>query len=277
MQKIPLQINESFDHFYSVVATQATVLLPDALLALVFILVGWIVASISHWLVMRILNFFAVDKLAAKTPLSSVLRSVGIVSTVSQILGRLVFWSILLFTFAVAAEKLHLRQVSFALGLIANFLPRLIAAMVIIIVGMLIAKFLQMFTVQAMGHIGVTYQKLAGRIVQTMVLIFVFATAIDQLGFRFTSALNAILLFVLLVLFMLGLGLAIGARTVLDNVVACQQIKRQLAVGAHVHIQGIEGTVKQFTLTSILLDVAGVTTVLPATSFLTQTYTVRSS
>ena len=164
--------------------TKATVLLPEALLAILFLFAGWLVAVLVHHIVLWILGFFAIDKLAAKTPLSAFLKNLGIRKTAGEILGLLVFWLIIFFTLVIAADTLHLTQVSYALALIAHFIPQVIAAVLIIIVGMLVAKFLQILTVQALGHVNVAYKKSIGGAVQTVVLIFVFVAALDQIGFE---------------------------------------------------------------------------------------------
>lgn len=274
MNDILLRISQILTSLYDRVTDRVTVLFPEALLAILFLFIGWIVAVVTHHIVLWVLGFFAVDKLSAKTPLAGFLKSIGIQKSVSEILGLLVFWLIIFFTLVIAADTLHLTQVSYALALIAHFIPQIIAAMLIIVVGMLIAKFLQMFTVQALGHINVTYKKSIGNAVQAVVLIFVFVAAIEQIGFQLDYIINGIVTLGSVFLLMLGLGLAIGARTVLDNCVSCQQLRRQISLQDRVTIGSVTGTVKEFTLTSVILDVGGTVTVFPATHFLEQSYTV---
>ncbi|MBM3231145.1 hypothetical protein FJZ28_02345 [Candidatus Peregrinibacteria bacterium] len=274
MNDIMLRISTTLTNLFSEAITKATVLLPEALLAILFLFAGWLVAVLVHHIVLWILGFFAIDKLAAKTPLSTFLKNLGIRKTASEILGLLVFWLIIFFTLVIAADTLHMTQVSYALALIAHFIPQVIAAVLIIIVGMLVAKLLQILTIQALGHVNVAYKKSIGGAVQTVVLIFVFVAALDQIGFELDYVLDAIITLGSVVLLMFGLGLAFGARTVLDNVVACSQVKRQIPPSSNVSIDGTTGTVKEFTLTSVVLDVSGTLTVLPATQFLQQKYTV---
>lgn len=247
-------------------------LLPEILFAIVVIFVGWIVAVLVHHAVLWVLNFFAIDKLAAKTPLQGMLKSVGVHKSISDILGWLVFWLIILLTLIVAADSLKLKQVSLGLSVITNYIPQVIAALLMIVFGMLLAKFLQMVTLQTLSKMDIGYKKYVGKAVQLVVLTFVFVAAIDQLGFNLQYILNGIVTIVSVGLLMLGLGAALGARTVIDNATACQQVRRQLSVGDNVRVNGVAGEVAEFTLTNVVLKTGDDVHVLPASDFLTHTY-----
>jgi len=250
-------------------------LLPEILFAILIVFAGWIAAVVVHHIVLWILNFFAIDKLAAKTPLGGMLKGAGIHKSISDILGFLIFWFIILFTLIIAADTLNLQQVSGGLSVITDYIPQVIASLLIIIFGMLLAKFLQMLCLQALSRLDIGYKKHVGKAVQLVVLIFVFIAAIDQLGLNLQYILSGVVTIVSVMLLMLGLGAAFGARTVLDNTIACQQIKRQLPLGSVIEVEGVSGTVKEFTMTNIVIEAEGKTTVLPATHFLTHIYTKR--
>ncbi|MCA9370665.1 MAG: mechanosensitive ion channel family protein [Candidatus Peregrinibacteria bacterium] len=274
-------MNAVFDRFQLILSESLVsageriwTLLPEILFAIVVIFAGWLIAVIVHHIVLWVLNFFAIDKLAAKTPLQSMLKSIGIHKSVSDILGWLIFWMLILLTLIVAADTLHLEQVSSGLSVVTNYIPQVIASLLIIIFGMLLAKFLQMLATQTLNKMDIGYKKFVGKAVQLVVLIFVFVAAVDQLGFNLSYILNGILTVASVALLMLGLGAAFGARTVLDNAIACQQLKRQLPVGSHIEIGSDNGEVVEYTLTNVVLKTASGTKVLPAVHFLTHTYSV---
>ena len=275
-------MNAIFERFqlmlsHSVVSVSDKVwgLLPEILFAIVVVFVGWVAAVLIHHAVLWVLGFFAIDKLSAKTPLTGMLKSIGIHKSISDILGWLVFWLIILLTLIVASDTLNLQQVRYGLAVITNYIPQVIAALLMIIFGMLLARFLQMLTFQTLSRMDITYKKFAGKTVQMVVLVFVFVAAIDQLGFNLHYILNGIVTIVSVGLLMLGLGAAFGARTVIDNATACQQLKRQLAIGDEISINDVTGTVKEFTLTNIVLDTNDGTKILPASHLLTHTYSKR--
>lgn len=270
-QRLQLMLSETMTSASEKVWT----LLPEILFAIVLVFIGWVAAVLVHHIVLWILNFFAIDKLAAKTPLNKMLKSIGIHKSISGIFGWLVFWMIILLTLIIAADTLHLQQLSDGLSMITGYIPQVLASIMIVIFGMLLAKFLQMIVTQTLSKMEISYKQYIGKAVQFVVLIFVFVAAIDQLGFNLTYILNGIVTIVSVGLLMLGLGAAFGARTVIDNATACQQLKRQLVVGDTIEVDGIKGSVKEFTLTNVVLESGGDTKVLPASHFLTHTYSKR--
>ncbi|MDA0376645.1 MAG: mechanosensitive ion channel [bacterium] len=270
-QRFQLMLSES----YLSASEKVWNLLPEILFAIVVIFVGWVVAVLIHHIVLWVLGFFAVDKLAAKTPLQGMLKGIGIHKSISDILGWLVFWMVILLTLVIAADTLHLQQVSEGLAVITNYIPQVIASLLMIIFGMLLAKFLQMLTLQTLNKMDITYKKFVGKTVQLVVLIFVFVAAIDQLGFNLHYILNGVVTIVSVGLLMIGLGSAFGARTVIDNATSCQQLKRQIHIGDEISVRDITGTVKEFTLTNIILETSDGTKVLPASDLLTHTYSKR--
>lgn len=275
-------MNDIFERFQLMLSESAVsahdkvwALLPEILFAILVVFVGWVAAVLVHHVVLWVLNFFAIDKLAAKTPLQGMLKGIGIHKTISEILGWLVFWLIILLTLIVASDTLHLSQVSGGLAVVTNYIPQIIAAVLIVVFGMLLAKFLQMLTLQTLNRMDISYKKYVGKAVQLVVLVFVCVAAVDQLGFSLGYVLNALITVFSVVLLMIGLGAALGARTVIDNATACQQLKRQLQLGDVVQIDDESGTVTDFTLTSVVLETATGIRVLPASQFLTHTYSKR--
>lgn len=277
-------MNSVFERLYAMASTmvgdaamKTSDMLPEVLLAILVLFIGWIIAVLVHHLVIWVLQFFAIDKLAAKTPLDGLLKSVGIRRSISDILAWLVFWLVILFTLITAADTLHLPQVSAALAIITLYIPQVIAALLIVIFGMLLAKFLQMVAVQTLSKFDIGYKHHIGSAVQFVVLLFVFVAAADQIGIELAYMINGIVTFFSVFLLLLGIGAAIGARTVLDNIIACQQVRRQLPAGSQVEIDGVAGTVADYTLTSVIVDTGEHDKVFPATHFLTHTYTKRDT
>ena len=251
-----------------------TEILPEALLAILIVVAGWIVASIIYRLCVKLLAFFAVDKLVAKTPMDRMLKSVGISKSASEILGLLVFWLAILVTLVFAAEILHLNQVSSALTVVTGYIPQVIAAFLIVVFGMLLAKFLQTVVVQSLAKTQLGYERSVGRAIQVIVLVFVFLAAIEQLGLNLSFVTTNVLIVVGAVLLIVGISVVLGARTVLENALLCQHLKRQLKTGQEVSIGQTKGKVQSFTLSGVILETPHGNTVVPATHFFTQTYTI---
>jgi len=247
-------------------------ILPEAVIAIVIIGIGLLISAALYFLAIRIMGFFALDKLAGKTPLQKILHNVGIHKNISHILALLIFWLGVLITLIFAADVLKLGQVSGALAIVTRFIPQIIAALLIVVFGMLLAKFLQVFVEQTLGRANAKFAVIAGKIVYIGVLLLVLHLVFVQLGFDLSILTTNVLVAIVAFLILLGIGFIVSCKTLLENMCACYQIKQHLKVGDTVTIEGIQGTVSAFKLTSVVLESNGGQVVLPALKFFTSTY-----
>ncbi|MBI3336673.1 mechanosensitive ion channel [Candidatus Peregrinibacteria bacterium] len=255
-------------------STQVLNLLPQAVLTALVLLAGIVAASFVYFICMRIFAVFAVDKIAAKTPLHRLLQSIGIHKTISQIIALLFFWTTIFFTLVFAAELLDLPQVSHVLAIITRFIPQLIAALLLLVSGMILARFLQTLARQAIEHLEIGYARFVGQVVYIVILILAIIAASEQLGFDLSFLTSNVLLAIFAILLIVGIGFVIAARSILENIVACYELKSHIAIGDVIEINNLSGAVKSFTFTSVILEQHHKRTVLPAVFFFTHPYTI---
>jgi hypothetical protein len=277
MADITTHMKELAQSAWGQVTEKTAEIFPNAMLALLILLIGLAVASFAYFLCVRVLNFFAVDKLAGKTPLDRILKNMGITKSISEIIGLLVFWMTVLGTLVYASEILHLEQISSALETVVGYIPQVIAALLIVVFGMLLAKFLQTVVIQTMSQMRVQYGGSVGKVVQIIVLVFVLIAASEQLGFDLSFITTNVLLFIFAIVVVVGIGMVIASRTILENYFACQRLKVQIIPGQEIEIDDMRGKLTGFTVTSVILQDGKKEMVIPALTFFTHTYTVLES
>lgn len=249
-------------------------ILPEVVLAIVIIGVGLIISTGIYYLAVRIMAFFAIDKLAGKTPLQQFMRNVGIHRNISNIVALLFFWLGVLITLIFAADVLELEQVSNALGVVTRFIPQVIAALLMVIFGMLLAKFLQVFVEQALAKVQERMAIILGRIVYIAVLLFVLNVVVEQLGFDLSFITTNVVIVLCAIFIVFSIGAIVAARTLLENIFSCYQLRQEVRIGDRVSVAGKSGRVRRFTLTGVVLESEGGDAILPALVFFQQTYSL---
>lgn len=242
-------------------------IVPEALLAIFVVLVGWVVASVLQMIALRILRFFAIDKLAAKTPLERMLKDVGIRKGLTDILGLLIFWLAILLTLTVAADMLRLTKVSEGLAVVTSFIPQAIAALLIIVFGMLLARFLQVLTRQAFVRAEIAGDRVAGKVVYIIVFIFVALAAIEQLGIGLEFVTTNAIIIVAATLILIGIAFIVGARSLIEGWMLTQYLHHEIAVDDLIEIGGVQGMVVRITQTAVILRVDQKEVVIPSKHF----------
>ena len=133
-------------------------------------------------------------------------RSGGVKLTLSELLGVLVYWLVLLVIFMIAIDILGLTTVGELINKIVSYIPNVIAAIFIMIIGMFAAAFLANMVTATATNAGITQSRLLGKITQLAIIIFSVLLSLDQMQI----AKNIVLLASGIVLASIGLGLALA-------------------------------------------------------------------
>lgn len=127
----------SMDDFWFQIVT----FMPKLLAVLVILVFGWLCAKAARYGVRRILELTHFDNIAEKSGLEAFLKHGDMDLTLSGIIGQVVYWLIILLFVITGANALGLNEVALMLNSLANFMPKIIIAILILIFGTLLARF----------------------------------------------------------------------------------------------------------------------------------------
>ena len=137
------------------VLSQIGQFLVSILLVLVILVFGWIIACIIKGLVTKALRAVKLDMLSDRIELDALLEKGGITLSLSEIIGVICYWLALLVTFMVAINAVGLTIAADLLNKIVLYIPNVIAAIFILIVGMFVATLLRNIVTTAANNAGV--------------------------------------------------------------------------------------------------------------------------
>lgn len=171
-----MNISQSFQNMLdSVVA-----FLPRALAFLAILIVGWIVSKWIGKLVGKLLHKVGLDKAGEKSGLR---RFTGKFE-LSDLLGKLVYFALLLFTLQLAFGAFGNNPVSTLLNQLVSWLPLLFVALVIVVVAFAIAN--AVYGVISGTLSETTYGNAVARISQVAIIFFGAVAAFGQVGIATT-------------------------------------------------------------------------------------------
>ena len=173
---------------------QVMAFLPTLLGALILFLVGWLVAQAIQLGVVRLLKTIGLDKLADQIQLSAVLTKGGIRHKFSELIGAIVYWLVMLAVVMIVFNALQLTVAAELFQSVVTFLPNVIAAVFILIVGIFAASFLATTVRTAASNAGMGQAGLIGQLVETVVVIFATVAALQQLRIPFFGEVFLIIL-----------------------------------------------------------------------------------
>jgi small-conductance mechanosensitive channel len=195
-------------------------LAPNLLGALLLLVAGYILGKICAWLVRRILGRMGFDRLAEGTGLSGFLSQAGIKRTPSSLAGAIVF-AFLFLAFALsAADALGLATASEAVTRILLFLPKLAAALVLLVLGLMVAKWLATGVRNLAENGGIEYAATLERITMGVLAAIVILLVVDQLGVQLLLLHELISVLVFAIGIALALSLGLGTRSLSGEIVS---------------------------------------------------------
>jgi hypothetical protein len=155
---------------------------PRLLAALTLALVGWAVAAGVRRLTIRCLQAVDLDGRCARQGVTATLGRAGIRWPPSVMVGRLAFWVVLVIGLLMAIEALEVPAAAGLAPVVIKFLPSLLVALLVMIIGWLLANFLA----QALLIFVVNAQLAGGPVLagalRWLILLFAASVALTQLG-----------------------------------------------------------------------------------------------
>jgi len=193
--------------------------IPGLLVLLTMLVVGFLLAWLVRVVVSRGGRALGVDRLFERWGVAPSLRRSGILRLPSDVLGLVCFWAIFILFASVGIDGLALPGgAPGATALLIAFLPPLLAAALILLVGWLVANFLSQGVLIAAVNARVPEARLLARGVHWGVLLFAAATALTHLGIGKEMVLVAFGITLGGVVFAFALAFGLGGRAVARHI-----------------------------------------------------------
>ncbi len=240
--------------------TKVAEFLPNIAGAVFLLIVGYLVAKGVGVAIAKLLGKLGLDKLTERSGVASALQGTGFEATASAIIGKIVYWLIFLLFLIAAADSLGLPRVSDTINGFVQYLPKLIGAMLVIIIGLFAAHLVRTAVETASASMQLDYGKPLGTLIYMLIVIVVVSLAIGQLEIE-TDLLNQV---VSIILFAVGaavaLSLGMGTRTTAGNIIAGLYARDLFPPGDKITVGDISGRVIEVSTTNTLLELDDGTT-----------------
>jgi small-conductance mechanosensitive channel len=225
-------------------AARVVAYLPTALLALAILVVGWALARLLAALARRLARRVGLDDVVERSGLAQGLAQAKIARPASDLVALLIFWLVFLACLLLALETLGWTLAILPLQNLISYLPRLLAAILILVVGAWLAQALGKAAQAAVASMGVEFHEGVGRAVQGLLLLVTAVLAVEQLGLNLTFLTDALTNLLTLIVAGLALAFGLGGRDVARNVLAGYYARDQFAPGDALVVDGEVGTLE---------------------------------
>jgi hypothetical protein len=192
--------------------------IPKILGFAVILIVGWFIAGLIAKGIAMLLRKVNFNQLAERAGITGLMQGMG--TDPAGFIAGVVKWFVRLIAVVVAFDALGLPAVSSFLREVLLWIPNLIVALVVLVIGGLAAKAASMFVSGAVEKAGVGSPKLIATIASVAIWAFAIIVAVNQLGVG-TTIVNTLFMATAGALALaLGLAFGLGGKDTAGKVVS---------------------------------------------------------
>lgn len=171
--------NRSFEDVWFTVVEY----LPNIIVAIIVFVLGWVVGALIGRAISHLLKSLNVDEPLRGTEVEKTIESSGFNLSISNLVGGLIKWFVILVFAIVALDILQLTQVTeFLYDVVIGYVPRVIVAVLILIIAAMVSETVVRIVENGARMARVRQAEFLGRVAKWAIWGFAIMAVLYQLG-----------------------------------------------------------------------------------------------
>ncbi|MBN1545658.1 MAG: hypothetical protein JW902_03265 [Syntrophaceae bacterium] len=188
--------------------------LPNLFSALIVFIVGLLLASAVKIVILKLFKLLKLDTLCSRMGISETMQKMALKEPPEKIIGRFFYWLTVIVFFVIALYLLQVPAIEQLLEKLLLYLPNVLIAAVILVVGVIFGNFLGRATLIASVNAGIGFAGFLCRGIKTIIILLAFVMAMEQLGIARSTVLAAFTIMFGGLVFALALALGLGGKDI---------------------------------------------------------------
>jgi hypothetical protein len=236
---------------------------PQLAKGLLLVIVGWLFIKFVLYVVKKALKFTNIDALPEKLKLNEVFGNASVKIKPTKLIIATVKWVLIFIFVMVVSELLGLKIVLQQMGNLIGYLPKLISALVIFIVGIYLANVVRKTVLGFFTSLNLTGGGLVGNIVFYIISIVTGVTALNQAGINTDLITNNLSIIFASILGVCIISFGIGSTDIIKRLLFGYYSRKNLQVGDKIKTENFEGIIESIDNISVNLRNKDKTIIIP--------------
>ena len=215
----------------------------NILKALLVLLFGWLFIKLVVMVLKKSLKLIKVDDLAKKINNIEIFEGRKLSVNLTQVIVKFVKWTLLLVLIIIVSEMMGLTIISEEIGNLIGYLPQLLSAAAIFVIGLFIANFVKKSINAFFKSFDLSGGKIISQLVFFILLSIISITALNQAGVNTDIITNNVTLIFGAFLGAFALALGLGSRDVISDLLKTYYTRRTYEIGMKIKFKNIEGEI----------------------------------
>lgn len=249
-----IQVRDQFMATYQGVIDSLIAWTPKVLLAVVLLVAALVVAKVVERILRTVMTRLRFDSLIERVGIDQAMQRIGIRDSLNQVVPRIVYYLLLILFAKTAADSMGLAAISDAIGAFTAYLPNIVAALLILVLGSTAAQFAGRAVAEAATNTGIEFGASLGSLVSGVLMFVLGIMAVSQLQID-TEIIRVVTSAVLAGMALaFGLAFGLGSRDVTRNILAGFYARKTFEIGKEMEVKGERGELRTITPTQTLLQ-----------------------
>jgi hypothetical protein len=188
------------------------IFVPRLALALLVVAGGWALAKIARFALVKGMRAFNFNVLTQRAGIDTFLEQGGIQFDTVEIFGLILYWAIVLLALIVAFNSMGLVYVTDLLTRVVWFIPRLVVALLILVLGAYFGRFMGNAVTGYCRAARIQDAELLGGLAHYAILTFIVLIALDQMQIGGDIIRQSFLIVLAGMVFALALAFGLGGQ-----------------------------------------------------------------
>lgn len=238
--------------------------------AFAILIAGWILARFISKMLEKLLKAIKIDKVGDKINEIDMLQSANVKILPSVVLGKTIYYVLMLIVLTAALEVLQLQQLTEQVNRLINYIPKLFSAVLILMGGIIVANAIKGVLDAAFQSMNVASGKLISGFVFYFIVVSVLLSALPQAEFEVGFLKDNLTIIFGGIVFAFAIGYGFASRNIMSNLLAGLYSRNKFNIGDDVKIDGTRGTIIELDNTSLTLETSDRRVVIPLNNVTTE-------
>ncbi len=155
--------------------------LPNLLAMLVILIIGIVFARIVRMALLRLLRAINFDSWSDRMGITALMRKGDLWAKPAIAIAAIVFWALIIVACMAGLSALKIAAIDHLVAQFFAYLPRIFSAVLILIVGYVVAGFVSRAVLITAVNSGYHYGKLLSKAIRLLLLVLILAMVLEQL------------------------------------------------------------------------------------------------
>ena len=186
--------------------------LPRIFGAILILIIGWVIAKLIKRGLVKLLNLVKFSYLTEKSGIDKFLKEGGVNVNATDVIGTLLYWILMLIVILATLNSLNLTAASTLFNEIMIYIPNIIIAIVLLIIGIYLARMLSQIIKTSLKGMQDKTSKLISQITFIAIIILTVFVTIGQLNIAREIVTSAFQIIFGAICLALALAFGLGGR-----------------------------------------------------------------